>query len=148
MFKILLLFALIFSGFTLSGNIEKISDGDTLTLIKNKQKYTIRLFGIDAPELKQSFGKESRQYLSNLCPLESKAKVVYEKKDKYGRILGKVQCKNAKDVNKQMVLEGFAWSYREYSKEFLKQEQVAREKKKGLWIQSNPIYPQDFRKWH
>lgn len=45
-----------------------------------------------------------------------------------------------------MVLEGFAWAYREYSKEFVKQEQRAKQLKKGLWSEDNPIYPQHFRK--
>ncbi len=146
MLKLLLLFALFFSGYTLSGNISKISDGDTLSLNAKGEQYKIRLLGIDAPELKQSFGKQSRNHLLKLCPIKSRAKVFFKKRDKYGRILGRLECKNAKEVNKQMVLEGFAWAYREYSKEFVKQEQRAKQLKKGLWSEENPIYPQDFRK--
>ena len=57
MLKLLLLFALFFSGYTLSGNISKISDGDTLSLNAKGEQYKIRLLGIDAPELKQSLDR-------------------------------------------------------------------------------------------
>ena len=40
-----------------------IYDGDTLRLIKGNQELKIRFCGIDAPELKQSLGVESRDYL-------------------------------------------------------------------------------------
>lgn len=44
----------------------KVSDGDTITALQGKQQIKIRLFGIDAPELKQLYGKKSKRFLSNL----------------------------------------------------------------------------------
>ena len=43
-----------------------IYDGDTLRLIDSERELKIRLCGIDAPELKQPLGIESRDYLRSL----------------------------------------------------------------------------------
>lgn len=52
--------------FAFSGKAVSIHDGDTITALQGKQQIKIRLFGIDAPELKQLYGKKSKQFLSNL----------------------------------------------------------------------------------
>ena len=44
----------------------KISDGDTIVVLSGKEQTKVRLYGIDAPELKQPYGKKSKQFLSNL----------------------------------------------------------------------------------
>ncbi len=52
--------------FALSGKVISIHDGDTITILQGKQQIKVRLFGIDAPELKQPYGKKSKQFLANL----------------------------------------------------------------------------------
>ena len=50
-----------------SAKVVKVSDGDTITVLtQNKESIKVRLYGIDAPETKQDFGKASKQYLSSL----------------------------------------------------------------------------------
>ncbi len=66
-------------------------------------------------------------------------------KDRYGRTIGVVYYKN-EDINEQMVLKGFAWAFLKYSKEYVKQEQIARDNKNGLWKDKNAIAPWEFRK--
>ena len=51
---------------TPSGKVIKVSDGDTITVLQDKRQIKVRLYGIDAPELKQPYGKKSKQFLSNL----------------------------------------------------------------------------------
>ena len=52
--------------------IIKIYDGDTITaLTSQKEKIKIRLYGIDAPELKQPFGKASKRHLIDLISNKS-----------------------------------------------------------------------------
>ena len=63
-----LMFSLVCYSQDLSGKVIKIYDGDTITIMA-KEKIKVRLFGIDAPELKQEFGKESREHLEKLCPV-------------------------------------------------------------------------------
>ena len=52
---------------TLTGNVVRVIDGDTLIVLDtNKVQYKIRLMGIDAPEKKQAYGKKSKDNLSSL----------------------------------------------------------------------------------
>ena len=112
------------------GEIVKVYDGNTITLVENQEKVKIRLYGLDAPELNQNFGKEAREYLLNLCPLHSQAKVKIINKDKYKRVVGIVYC-NTVNVNEKLVENGFAWAYREYSKDYVVLENKARKNTMG-----------------
>lgn len=54
-----------------SGLVVSVHDGDTLTVLVEKQQVKVRLAEIDAPELGQAFGQSSRQSLAKLCFQES-----------------------------------------------------------------------------
>lgn len=146
---IILLFCsaqLIFSA-EISGKVVGISDGDTITIIDtSNSRYRIRLDRIDAPERRQPFGEKSKQYLSSLI-FGKQVKIEYQKKDRYGRILGVVFC-DAQEINLVMVQHGMAWHYSYYDKTelYAVAEREARRKKIGLWGDPNPVNPYDFRK--
>ena len=72
------------------------------------------------------------------------------KKDKWKRSIGKVSTPEIQDVGLEMIKYGLAWQYRDYNKDesYAEAERLARESKKGLWLDKNPIRPQDFRKEH
>ena len=125
--------------------IIKIYDGDTITaLTSQKEKIKIRLYGIDAPELKQPFGKASKRHLIDL--ISNKSLNINEKgKDKYGRTLA-VLYNGDKDINAQMVIDGYAWAYDKFSKDYVTFQQNAQLLKKGLWIDKDVVRPSDFRK--
>jgi micrococcal nuclease len=117
------------------------------TLVLNAlQNYRIRLDKIDAPEQGQAFGARAKQFLSALI-FGKQVVVQYEKRDQYDRILGVVYL-DKYDVNLYMVKSGMAWHYKYYDKtaEYAEAEEFAREQKKGLWIDNNPINPYEFRK--
>ncbi len=60
---ILLISALLTSNtFAFQGKVVHISDGDTITVIHDGNKEKIRLYGIDTPEIKQSFGIEAKNF--------------------------------------------------------------------------------------
>lgn len=73
--------------------------------------------------------------------------VQWEEKDRYGRILGEVHLGD-RHINLEMVQEGMAWHYKQYSKskELADAEIEARKAKKGLWLDKEPVSPWDFRK--
>jgi len=50
-----------------AGQVVKVQDGDTLTVLIHQKQVKIRLESIDAPESKQAFGKRSQQSLAQLC---------------------------------------------------------------------------------
>lgn len=75
-----------------TGLVVSVHDGDTLTVLVGKQQVKVRLAEIDAPELRQPFGKRSKQSLADLC-FQEQAKVEQIARDRYGRSVGKVECR-------------------------------------------------------
>ena len=82
--KILLsifIFSLSIVAMAISGKVIRVSDGDTILLQSGSQRIKVRMYGIDAPELKQSYGKDSKNYLENrILNKNIKMEVRYEKK--------------------------------------------------------------------
>ncbi|TNH32672.1 thermonuclease family protein [Campylobacter helveticus] len=134
----------------LTGKVSKVIDGDTIELlvkqedIKQSPKIKVRLFGIDAPEKKQAFGKEAKEYLSALV-LKQEVNLIIENKDKYDRFVGTLFLKG-QDINKEMVKNGYAWAYESYSTRYLAQQADAQMFKLGLFKDENAIKPSEFRK--
>lgn len=128
------------------GIVTKVYDGDTLTLQNNNGIYKIRLSGIDAPERRQAYGNVSRNHLYNMV----RNKFVYVEvhdKDRYGRYVAKIIIDNI-DVNAEMLKAGLAWHYKQYDKnpEYARLEQEAKQNRRGLWMEKNPIPPWIYRK--
>ena len=126
----------------------KVIDGDTVHI----NSYKIRLEGIDAPEIKQKCKKPFTKisFLSNLalnkdyfCGIVSKKKLsekignhkincISSNKDKYKRYLATCFKENI-NLNKWLVRNGYAVSYKRYSKLYIQDEIYARANKLGVW---------------
>lgn len=130
------------------GKVVAITDGDTIKVLDDLDKgvLKIRLNKIDAPEKNQAFGQKSKQYLSNLV-FGKQVIIRFKEIDRYGRILGLIYIDGV-EVNLQMVKAGMAWHYAYYDKTpaYIEAEKKARASKVGLWIDSEPISPYEFRK--
>lgn len=98
--------------FALSGKVISTHDGDTITILQNKEQTKVRLYGIDAPEKKQDYGQRSKQFLASLIAGQV-VEVEPKGKDRYKRTLGIIYYKG-QDINAQMVLNGYAWAYVKY----------------------------------
>ena len=138
---------------TLQGKVVSVADGDTVTVLDaQKTQHKIRLQGIDAPEKAQAFGNKSKQSLHELVH-GKQVTVEYQKKDKYGRVVGKVMLNN-NDVCLEQVTRGMAWHYKAYASEQSKEEQesyaqaetIAQAQSVGLWKEKTPTPPWVFRK--
>lgn len=132
---------------TLTGKVISVADGDTLTILDDaNQKTRVRLFGIDAPEMGQAYGTQSKKLLSTLA-FGKVATVEVKDVDQYGRAVGIVHI-DSTICNTQMLRLGLAWHYRRYSKsaEFQALEDEARREKRGLWADPNPLPPWEYRK--
>lgn len=123
-----------------------VHDGDTLTILVDRQQVRVRLLEIDAPELKQAFGRKSKDSLAEMCAGKT-AQVETNSKDRYGRVLGWVTC-GPHNANSEQVRRGMAWVYDRYSKPdsplYPLQEKVKTDKR-GLWADSEPVPPWDWR---
>lgn len=138
---------------TLEGKVVGVADGDTITVLEaNNTQHKIRLQGIDAPEKAQAFGQKSKQSLHQLIH-NKQVSVEFQKKDKYGRIVGKVLHEGT-DVCLEQIKLGMAWHYKQYASEQSKEDREtyaqaelrAQSQKIGLWKDTNAIPPWNFRK--
>ena len=130
-----------------SGKVVGIADGDTLTVLtSSKRQHKIRLAEIDAPEKHQPFGSKSKQSLSEMC-FDKEAEVTPFVKDRYQRIVARVNCAGV-DVNSEEVNRSMAWVYRRYAKDhdLYVLEHGAKVGKRGLWADSSPTPPWQWRK--
>lgn len=129
----------------IEGKVVRVIDGDTVEVLdKFKNKHRIRLYGIDAPESKQDYGQKAREFLASLIASKD-VKVLITGTDRYSRNIGKIVFDD-KDINAEMVLQGFAWAYEEYSTDYVKFQAYAKEHKLGLWQDKHPTKPSEFRK--
>ena len=137
---------------TTQGKVMQVKDGDTIVVspVEGGQFFICRLYGIDAPEAtKQPYGDESTKELKRLI-LGQEVAVEIKDRDKYGREVCVIR-KERMDINLEMVREGAAWAYRKYLKPpytsaYIEAENEAKGKGVGLWQQSNPEPPWEFRK--
>ena len=135
------------------GRVVRIADGDTITVLDGANtQHRIRLQGIDAPESHQAFGTQSKNNLSDMI-FDREVTVEYDKIDQYGRIVGKVLL-DGKDVNLEQIKAGMAWHYKEYEREqsptdrdlYAHAEDQARNARRGLWADADPVEPSAFRR--
>jgi micrococcal nuclease len=130
----------------LNGRVVGISDGDTITLLVNgNTEYKIRLLDIDCPEKNQAFGQAAKKHLSDLI-FGKEIEVQWQKLDRNKRVLGTI-IYNQKNINQQMVADGYAWHFVKYSKDqaFHALELKARQLKLGLWQDNTAMPPWEFR---
>lgn len=133
-------------GDSFSGRVVGISDGDTLTVLHDREPVKIRLAEIDAPEKKQPFGTRSKQALSDLC-FGKQAEVVPQKTDRYGRTIARVRCDD-QDASEQLVRSGMAWVFDRYvtDRSLYPLQDEAREGRRGLWVDADPVPPWEWRR--
>ncbi len=118
--------------------VTEVSDGDTLKLSDGK---TFRLYGVNAPEVKEPFFEEAKAFTENLV-LGKEISFEQEenyKVDKFGRSLGYVFV-NGVNLNVELVRNGLArvvlYKKRakiKYQDELLSAEKSAKELKLGVW---------------
>ena len=133
----------------ITGKVTRVSDGDTVWVTDAaKLKRKVRLDRIDAPEKDQPWGKESAAVLRGWIFCKD-VRVEYEKRDRYGRILG-IIYNGTNDVNLAMVRSGNAWHYSHFDKtpEYAAAEAEAYAARRGLWVQDNPVNPYQWRRLH
>ena len=131
--------------YSIHGTVVGVTDGDTIKVLRGKELFKIRLNGIDAPESKQAYGKKSKECLSSLV-FGKDVEVIVREMDRYGRYVGDVMV-GGKSANAELVAEGLAWHYTQYSKDasLAALEKEARAKRLGLWADRSPVPPWDFR---
>lgn len=132
---------------TAGDKVVGVKDGDTIVLLVNGEEVTVRLYGVDTPEKNQPYGQRAKQYTSDQV-FGKNVRLIINNKDRYGRTVGTIILPDGRSLNEELIRNGFAWHYKEYSKDknLANAEVDARRFKRGLWQDPNPIAPWDFRK--
>lgn len=130
-----------------SVKFEACVDGDTIKVILDDKKTTVRFLAIDTPETvhptkgEQPFGKEASNYTCNKVKNAKKLEIEYDegstKTDKYNRALGWVFIDDTL-LQKDLVSLGYAkvaylYGDYKYTDELKKEESTAKSKKLGVW---------------
>jgi endonuclease YncB( thermonuclease family) len=126
----------------------KVIDGDTLTVKTFNGTEKIRLRHIDAPELNQRFGTKSKSLLEKSIAGKSIVLHCDAKKDMYGRKLCEIFVDN-KSINARQVELGAAWVYTDYAPKkspLFKLQEAARIEHRGLWAETTPTAPWEYRR--
>ncbi len=132
------------------GWVTKVVDGDTLHVqpAKGGASQKLRIKGIDAPEVCQAWGLQSREALARLV-WGQRVTVQLNDVDDHGRWLANVFV-NGEDVGARLVAQGHAWSYqfRRDPGPYVFQQQQAAINRLGLFGQPQAMRPREFRQRH
>ena len=130
--------------------VTRVSDGDTVWVhpLAGGRYRKLRLDGLDAPEICQPGGTQSRDALARRV-LKQSVTVTEGPPDTHGRGLAKLEH-NGDDVGGWLVAEGQAWSSRWHNSlgRYQPQEALARVQRRGVFVQANAELPRTFRQRH
>lgn len=124
-----------------------IHDGDTFkAATSNKAVIDCRIWGIDAPELNQPWGKVSKSALIEL--IHQKNIRIVKHSESYSRSVVTVEC-SGKDIALELLKMGLAWHsdlHAPNMREYAKAAEEAKKEKRGLWSDKAPVAPWIWRK--
>lgn len=123
----------------LAGRVVRVIDGDGARLRLDSGPIEVRLYGIDAPELRAPRGREARQALEKILARRS-VEVVPVSQDQYERMVA-VLLVDGQSAGELMLERGHAWAYRQHlgqvegDERYCQLEAEARTARRGLWSQ-------------
>lgn len=116
--------------------VTRVIDGDTFEIETGEK---VRLIGINAPEITDIFGQEAKVHLSQILEgqtIDLVADKISNDRDRYNRLLRYVIF-NGIDINKKMLLDGYAFAYLKYHFEKESEYKIAQldgnKNKNGIW---------------
>lgn len=132
------------------GYVVKVLDGDSIRVKKQSETVEIRLYGIDCPEWKQSYGNRAKRF-TKAHLYHKYVEVEPRDIDRYGRVVSLVTT-SGKLINRELVKNGLAWVYGRYCldeslcSELFKLEEAARNRGIGLWRDANALSPWNWKR--
>lgn len=126
---------------------ESCIDGDTIKVLIDGKKTTVRFLAVDTPETKhpkkgvEPYGKEASDYTCNRVKNAKKLEIEYDsgssKIDKYERALGWIFVDDSL-LQKELIEKGYAkvaylYGKYMYTEELQREEEKAKKSKLGVW---------------
>lgn len=131
-----------------TAEVFRVIDGDTVEVLFREQPLRVSLHGVDCPDRDQVYGEEAKGFTSSLVSQET-VEVVVVIQDKLGRIWTRVLLPDGRSLNRELVRAGLAWWDREQAPDDVELEaleEAARESRKGLWADPDPVPPWEYRR--
>ncbi|MBX9787552.1 MAG: thermonuclease family protein [Pirellulales bacterium] len=135
----------------LAGRVIDIPDSDVVVIQFGTQQRTVRLAGVDAPEMPQPYGGTARMALVRWAS-GRQAIVEVTRREQGDRLEGRVLV-DGRDLGRDLVDQGLAWRLPlvdesragDYSRDLAAVERMARRRHRGLWSRSSPLPPWQWR---
>lgn len=134
-----------------TGVVIDVLEGDIIKVLSHQgDTLSVKFKNIECPEFGQNYADKALAYTQKLA-LQKAVSVTYTDTDRDLNALGIVLLNNGKDIGAQLLAQGLAWHYVKglnvspETQLYLDLEQKARDKKKGLWKEENPMAPWTFR---
>lgn len=131
------------AGDRIEGRITDVVDGDTIKVHSGVRRYTVRLIGIDTPEVfsgVECYGRRAAAFVRRVLPLRSEVRyrLGAEERDRYGRALAYVWLDDGRFLNRLLLARGYAQTLTippnvEYVDDFAAAARGARGRGLGLW---------------
>lgn len=124
-----------------TGKVVGVTDGDSLRVMHMGRAEQVRLYGIDCPERGQAFVQRAKKATSDLA-FDREVIGHSVGKDWYERTLATVDLPDGKNLNQELVKNGWCWGFRKHAPNDAQLEALeteAREAKRGLWNDPAPI---------
>src|SRR5262245_43912738 len=129
-----------------TGKVVGISDGDTISVLREGKAVKVRLHGVDTPEKAQAFGTQARKFTSDLV-FQHDVIVDVHTTDRYSRLVGEMLLPDGRSLGHELVRVGLIWRYQQYAPHDTPQLKAeARTAKRGLWADAHPVPPWGWRK--
>jgi micrococcal nuclease len=144
--------------------LSRVSNGDTITVVRAGEERRIRFCGIDAPETAkrgepgQPKGEESRQFVEEaIARFNGEVGIEFVEKDRYGRWVGEIWLNVGGEppeifLNAELVTNGLAWPYKQYwgncpnKMTIAAAEEMANQSGAGIWLNPENMPPWEFRR--
>ena len=129
---------------------EACHDGDTCTVISDSgQRLTIRLHGVDAPELDQPYGAQARLLINSLVAGQ-RVEVKPTGNLSYGRTVADIVLPSGRDVGTTLVASGAAWVEQRWNHDpaAYAAQGNAQRAHLGLWADAAAVPPWQWRAEH
>lgn len=127
-----------------------VTDGDTLIVAPTTEGglVRIRLHGIDAPERRQDYGEEAKNFVGETV-LSALVEIDDLGIDRYGRIVAVVTLQDGETLQATLLRAGLAWVWSRYCRDCADWESLQAESRaagRGLWQDPAPVPPWDWRR--
>jgi len=150
MFKALILILLLAtSAYAEPARVTRVIDGDTIKVTHSGITESVRLYGIDSPEISQAYGLSAKDFTEKF--VEGKTVDVIDMGDGGWGRRSAIVMYGTQNLQEQLLLAGYAWVYPRYCRQsfcsaWTTLQGISAGNRVGLWVQPAPVRPWEWRR--